>query len=230
MTTNPTAGGAGALEDDLFEFLQRKYVQRADDRQRMQGLFYTEAETHDLAKEIARFVAARASLAPGGDKIGIEKCCCGHAGCRDYWLTGIGKFNQGSGFTKEEAENIAALLNVAPAPTPPNAAVKALEEAARAMLRIAKPDWNFPGAHPAREAAIHHMETALSALTQTGDQAAVGGTEKRPKVVKVPKPTPDQQAYLDSISMRPQPYDPNIIIGSGPSPQTGDQAAVGEER
>lgn len=43
--------------------------------------------------------------------IGIEQCCCGHPTCRDYWLTGIGKFCQGSGFTKDEADLIARLLN-----------------------------------------------------------------------------------------------------------------------
>jgi hypothetical protein len=44
------------LEARLFKFLTRKYVQRADARQRAMGLQYTEAETHDLAGEIARFV------------------------------------------------------------------------------------------------------------------------------------------------------------------------------
>ena len=39
-------------------------------------------------------------------KIGIAQCCCGHASCKDYWLTGIGKFVQGSGFTKVEAERL----------------------------------------------------------------------------------------------------------------------------
>lgn len=45
------------------------------------------------------------------EKITVEKCPCGHAGCSDYHLVGIGKFVQGSGFTKEEAELIAGLLN-----------------------------------------------------------------------------------------------------------------------
>jgi hypothetical protein len=44
-------------------------------------------------------------------KIGVEPCSCGHRSCTDFWLTGVGKFVQGSGFTKEEAERIAALLN-----------------------------------------------------------------------------------------------------------------------
>lgn len=44
------------LELDLFNFLCRKYVQRADARQKAMGLQYTEAETHDLAREIARFI------------------------------------------------------------------------------------------------------------------------------------------------------------------------------
>lgn len=43
--------------------------------------------------------------------IGIERCACGSPNCRDYWLTGIGTFVQGSGFKKDEAELIARLLN-----------------------------------------------------------------------------------------------------------------------
>jgi hypothetical protein len=45
------------LEAELFAFLRRKYVQRADARQKAMGLVYTEAETHDLAREIARFIS-----------------------------------------------------------------------------------------------------------------------------------------------------------------------------
>ena len=44
-------------------------------------------------------------------KIEIMRCSCGHAGCSDYWLCGIGKFVQGSGFEKDEAQMIAALVN-----------------------------------------------------------------------------------------------------------------------
>jgi len=47
------------LESDLFSFLCRKYVQRADELQKAMGLQYTEAETHDLAKMIANFIDAR---------------------------------------------------------------------------------------------------------------------------------------------------------------------------
>jgi hypothetical protein len=50
---------ATPFEDELFAFLCRKYVQRADGRQKKMGLQYTEAETHDLAREIARFAGAR---------------------------------------------------------------------------------------------------------------------------------------------------------------------------
>ena len=45
-------------EKAIFEFLCRKYVQRADDRQRSMGLQYMEAETHDLAQELAAFIRA----------------------------------------------------------------------------------------------------------------------------------------------------------------------------
>lgn len=41
-------------EQDVLAFLNRKYIQRADERQKQMGLQYTEAETHDLAKEIHR--------------------------------------------------------------------------------------------------------------------------------------------------------------------------------
>jgi hypothetical protein len=44
--------------------------------------------------------------------ITVEKCCCDHPNCEYYWLVGIGKFVQGSGFTKKEAEQIAFLLNL----------------------------------------------------------------------------------------------------------------------
>lgn len=49
-------------------------------------------------------------------KITFERCGCGHPSCKDYWLVGIGKFVQGSGFTLEEAERIADLLNDEPEP------------------------------------------------------------------------------------------------------------------
>jgi hypothetical protein len=44
------------FETAIFEFLTRKYVQQADERQRDMGLQYMTAETHDLASELARFV------------------------------------------------------------------------------------------------------------------------------------------------------------------------------
>lgn len=43
--------------------------------------------------------------------ITVEKCLCGHVACSDYHLVGIGKFVQGSGFTKREAAHIAKMLN-----------------------------------------------------------------------------------------------------------------------
>lgn len=47
------------IEADLFEFLTRVYVQHSDERQALMGLQYTTAETHDLAKQISRFVEDR---------------------------------------------------------------------------------------------------------------------------------------------------------------------------
>ena len=45
------------MVEEIFDFLNRKYVQRADGRQKEMGLQYMTAETHDLAKEIGRWVA-----------------------------------------------------------------------------------------------------------------------------------------------------------------------------
>lgn len=45
------------IEAEVLAFLRRKYVQRADARQKSMGLQYTTAETHDLAEEIARLFA-----------------------------------------------------------------------------------------------------------------------------------------------------------------------------
>ena len=44
------------LKSKLFEFLCSKYVQRADERQKAMQLQYIEAETHDLASELAAFI------------------------------------------------------------------------------------------------------------------------------------------------------------------------------
>lgn len=44
-------------------------------------------------------------------KVGKEKCWCGDRACKTYWLTGIGSFCQGSGFTEAEADRIIAALN-----------------------------------------------------------------------------------------------------------------------
>lgn len=61
--TERVSDGRLTLEAELFAFFQKKYVQSADDRQRSMGLTYTEAETHDLAKEVAEFIERRASQA-----------------------------------------------------------------------------------------------------------------------------------------------------------------------
>lgn len=51
------------------------------------------------------------------EKITVQRCQCGHKSCPDYWLVGVGKFVQGSGFTLADAEEIARFYNddVAPA-------------------------------------------------------------------------------------------------------------------
>lgn len=45
------------------------------------------------------------------DKVKHVPCPCGHPGCRDRHLVGIGKFVQGSGFDPEEAERVCIALN-----------------------------------------------------------------------------------------------------------------------
>jgi hypothetical protein len=44
------------MESEIYVFLCRKYVQQSSERQREMGLQYMTTETHDLAKEITRFV------------------------------------------------------------------------------------------------------------------------------------------------------------------------------
>lgn len=55
---NLPAINAERMQDRLFAFLNRRYVQRADSRQRAMGLQYMEAETHGLAEDIVRWFAA----------------------------------------------------------------------------------------------------------------------------------------------------------------------------
>lgn len=43
----------------IFEFLEQKYIQRADARQKEMGLQYMTAETHDLSRELAKFMTTR---------------------------------------------------------------------------------------------------------------------------------------------------------------------------
>lgn len=50
-----------SMDDErvIFEWLTRRYVQHADERQKAMGLVYMTAETHDLAHELARLLATR---------------------------------------------------------------------------------------------------------------------------------------------------------------------------
>lgn len=43
-------------QEDVLAFLEHKYIQKADARHKEMGLEYIQAETHDLAKEIANFI------------------------------------------------------------------------------------------------------------------------------------------------------------------------------
>jgi hypothetical protein len=44
-------------------------------------------------------------------KVGMIQCSCGYKTCTDHWLTGVGKFVQGSGFTHDQGQRIAELIN-----------------------------------------------------------------------------------------------------------------------
>jgi hypothetical protein len=45
-----------ALLKKVLDFLDHKYVARADARQKEMGLSYIEAERNDLAREITKFI------------------------------------------------------------------------------------------------------------------------------------------------------------------------------
>ncbi len=47
-----------SYDEMILNFLNRKYVQRSDERQKAMGLQYTTAETHDLAREINSYIRA----------------------------------------------------------------------------------------------------------------------------------------------------------------------------
>lgn len=44
------------IEADILAFLKRKYITRADERQKRMKLEYIEAEVHDLAKELGKYM------------------------------------------------------------------------------------------------------------------------------------------------------------------------------
>ena len=56
----PALSDDGVTAGTIEQFLRRKYVTRADERQRSLGLEYLTAEIGDLAREIARFVSPAA--------------------------------------------------------------------------------------------------------------------------------------------------------------------------
>lgn len=58
------------MEAELLVFLNRKYVQHAGERQRAMGLKYMTAETHDLARELARFIESLSAPKSGRESEG----------------------------------------------------------------------------------------------------------------------------------------------------------------
>lgn len=69
----------------------------------------------DAVSEMERLIAALSKPAPveaasATSSYGKEPCPCGHPRCKKFFLTGIGSFIQGSGFTEEEADLILSAL------------------------------------------------------------------------------------------------------------------------
>ncbi len=103
-------------------------------------------------------------------KIGIERCKCSYKNCPDRWLTGIGKFVQGSGFTQEEAELIVAALD-----SDTGELARVVIEAAMlikhmmpGVKHITLPDYQLLNEWPAK------AQKALEGTCKTPEQRALG--------------------------------------------------------
>jgi hypothetical protein len=66
-------------------FVDRKYVARADERQKAMGLAYVEAERQDLAKEIASFTDAAVHAHVGGLQTMIDNAQQAASETQDSW-------------------------------------------------------------------------------------------------------------------------------------------------
>jgi hypothetical protein len=66
-------------------FVDRKYVARADERQKAMGLAYVEAERQDLAKEIASFTDAAVHAHVGGLQTLIDNAQQAASETQDSW-------------------------------------------------------------------------------------------------------------------------------------------------
>jgi hypothetical protein len=66
-------------------FIDRKYVARADERQKAMGLAYVEAERQDLAKEIASFTDAAVHAHVGGLQTMIDNAQQAASETQDSW-------------------------------------------------------------------------------------------------------------------------------------------------
>lgn len=130
-------------ERALYDFLTRKYVTSADDRQRAMGLNYLEAETHDLAREVTRFFASRPRPAVDGGVLNeLRAQGWTVAVHNDYRLGGephtfwllthpSGRWIKGEGRTDDEA--LAQCLALLPPPLEEDAG-RGVEELEAAIL------------------------------------------------------------------------------------------------
>ena len=90
---------------------------------------------------------------------GKERCRCGHPSCRTWWLTGIGSFFQGSGFSEEEADHI----------------LRALEQAEETYVDRNSTVWTRPTAwaYFAACRTLHHRRAMSEALKVAAHPFAV---------------------------------------------------------
>lgn len=151
-------------EADIFALLCRKYVQRADDRQKAMGLQYMEAETHDLAREIAALLNTSPAPVKASRAVadGAAACDC----CDGRGEVG-GLLLDGGGYQTDPCPYCDG-TGIQPAPPLLDPAVVA--ELERLSARIASVDWTFEE----HVDCILFIETATEPLHERVGIAQIG--------------------------------------------------------
>lgn len=91
--THDSKTDAGALLPLVQNFIDRKYIARADARQKSMGLAYVEAERQDLAREIARFIEnLRAPVSPSdAESVRVAEALDDLKTHKDAWRNAIAR-------------------------------------------------------------------------------------------------------------------------------------------